>query len=257
MIDVYYYVMFFIIGACFGSFYNVLGVRIPRGENVLISRSHCENCHKTLSWYELIPIISFIIQKGKCRNCKSKLSSFYLFTEFFTGILFAVSYHSFHISFDLIIALTLISTFILIIVSDITYLIIPDRFIIVPSIIIFIVYFIQKGMIASIIQVGYGLSSFGLMYLIMILGNKIFNKETLGGADIKLMFLVGLTLNPMLSIIVIFTASFIALPISLFLLFKNDEHVIPYGPFLMIGLLLVYFTKLNIIEIFEKTLNLF
>ena len=79
------------------------------------------------------------------------------------------------------------------------------------------------------------------MYLVMLLGNKLFKKESLGGADIKLMFLVGLTLDPMLSIVVIFLASIIALPISLYLLVKNDEHIIPYGPFLMIGLLIVYF----------------
>ena len=95
------------------------------------------------------------------------------------------------------------------------------------------------------------------MYLIMLLGNKLFKKESLGGADIKLMFLVGLTLDPMLSIVVIFLASFIALPVSLYLLLKNNEHIIPYGPFLMIGLLIVYFTKLTIVDIFNKILTFF
>ena len=68
------------------------------------------------------------------------------------------------------------------------------------------------------------------------------------------MFLIGLTLDPLLSILVIFLASIIALPISLFLLIKNDEHVIPFGPFIVLGMLITYFLKMNIKEIFEKIL---
>lgn len=255
--ETYYHVMFFIIGLVFGSYFNVLGIRIPRKESVTFSRSHCENCNHVLKWYELIPILSFIFQKGRCSKCRTKLSMLYPFTELATGLLFLVSYHSFGFSLDLVISLTLVSTFIIVLVSDLTYLIIPDQFIIIPSIIIIIVNTIAKGITYSLIQILYGLLAFSLMYLIMILGNKLFKKESLGGADIKLMFLVGVTLDPMLMIVVIFLASVIALPVSLFLLIKNKEHVIPFGPFIMIGLLIVYFTKLNIIEIFQKIIEFF
>ena len=244
------------MGTILGSFFNVLGMRIPRKEDVLFSRSHCENCNHILKWYELIPIISFIIQKGKCRECQTKLSYFYPFSEFFLGILFLVSYYSFGFSYELIIALTLSSTFILVMVSDLNYLLIPDRFIIIPSIIIFLVTILNKGIMESLIQIGYGIISFSFMYLVMLLGNFIFKKESLGGADIKLMFLVGLSLSPLLSVVVILLESIIALPVSIFLLMKNKEHVIPYGPFLMVGLLIVYFTKMNIEEIFIKILGL-
>lgn len=255
--ETFYYVMFFIVGLIFGSYFNVLGLRIPRKESVTFSRSHCENCNHVLKWYELIPILSFIFQKGRCSKCRTKLSMLYPFTELTTGLLFLVSYHSFGFSLDLVISLTLVSTFIIVLVSDLTYLIIPDQFIIIPSIIIIIVNTIAKGITYSLIQILYGLLAFSLMYLIMILGNKLFKKESLGGADIKLMFLVGVTLDPMLMIVVIFLASVIALPVSLFLLIKNKEHVIPFGPFIMIGLLIVYFTKLNIIEIFQKIIEFF
>ena len=256
MMKIYYYIMFFLLGTIFGSFLNLVGLRIPRDENITFSRSHCEICNHTLKWYELIPIISFIFLRGRCKNCKNKLSLLYPFTEIASGILFLVSYHSFGFSFNLIIALTLISTFTIVVVSDLTYLIIPDRFIIIPSIIILIITLIDKGILICLLQILYGIVSFILMYLIMILGNKLFKKESLGGADIKLMFLIGLTLDPMLTIVVLFLASIIALPISFYLLIKNKEHVIPYGPFLMIGLLIVYFTKLNIQEIFEKILTI-
>ena len=253
----FYYIMFFIIGTIFGSFYNVVGTRIPKGLSITKPRSHCEYCNHTLSWYELIPVFSFIFLKGRCMECHHKLSLFYPFSELATGLLFLISYHSFGISWDLIISLTLVSTFIVVIVSDLSYLIISDRFIVIPSVIIIIITFIQKGLIQTLTQIGYGILTFGFMYLIMLLGNFMFKKESLGGADIKLMFLIGLVLEPLLTIIVLFLASFIALPVSLYLLVKNKEHIVPYGPFLMVGLLIVYFTKLNIIEIFEKILTFF
>ena len=103
--EIYYYILFFIFGLCFGSFYNVLALRLPKGESIIKPKSHCPKCLHTLKWYELIPIISFIIQKGKCKNCHTKLSFFYPFTELVTGLLFVISYYSFGFSYDLIIAL--------------------------------------------------------------------------------------------------------------------------------------------------------
>lgn len=250
------YIFMFLLGTILGSYYGVLALRIPRGENTFNSRSHCEKCGHILKWYELIPVLSFFFQKGKCLVCKNKLSIMYPLLELGTGLLFLVSYHSYGFSYDLIISLTLISLFMLVIVSDVTYLIIPDRFIIISSLIIFIVKILEFGILQALIQVGYGILCLIFMYLIMLFGNYLFKRESLGGADIKLMFLVGLTLDPMLAIIVLFLSSIIALPVSLLILIKNKEHVIPYGPFIMLGLLIVNFTKLNIKEIFLKIINL-
>ena len=102
-------------------------------------RNHCPKCLHTLKCHELIPIISFIIQKGKCKNCHTKLSFFYPFTELATGLLFVIIYYSFGFSYDLIIALILVSVFVLVIVSDLSYLLIPDSFILIPSILILII----------------------------------------------------------------------------------------------------------------------
>lgn len=250
------YIFMFIIGTCLGSYYGVLGLRIPRGEKTVNSRSHCENCGHILKWYELIPIFSYLFQGGKSRCCHTKLSIMYPLLEFGTGLLFLVSYHSFDLSYNLIIALTLVSLFMLVIVTDLNYLMIPDRFIVIPSIIIFICKVLDKGIINALIQIGYGIICFIVMYLIMLLGNYIFKKESLGGADIKLMFLVGLTLDPMLAILVLFLSSVIALPVSLIIFFKNKEHVIPYGPFIVLGLLIVFYTKYDIRLIFEKLLTM-
>ena len=104
---VLYLICFFLLGTVFGSFYNVLGFRIPRNESIIKPSSHCERCGHELKWYELIPIFSFIFLHGRCHNCKEKLSILYPLTELFCGILFALSYYSFGFSLELIISLTL------------------------------------------------------------------------------------------------------------------------------------------------------
>ena len=232
-----------------GSFYNVLGLRIVKKESIVKPKSHCEKCGHVLSWYELIPIFSFIFLKGRCRNCKTKLSFLYPFSEFFCGLLFAISFYSFGFSPELIISITLSSLLIIVTVSDITYMIIPDRFIVISGVLILLTKLIFFGFNPFLTSLLNGLLAFGVMYLIMKLGDYIFKKETLGGADVKLMFVVGISLEPFLALLVIIIASMIALPISLFLLVKEKEHAIPFGPFILVGTMIVFLTKLNGLKI--------
>lgn len=244
-----YIICFFLVGVVFGSFYNVLGTRIPKGESIVKPSSHCENCGHVLKWYELIPIISFLALKGRCSSCKTKLSWMYPFSELFCGILFAISFYSYGFSIELFVSLIISSLLIIVIVSDINYMIIPDRFIVIPSILIIILKLIEFGVEKTFYAVLSGILSFTIMYLIMKLGSFLFKKEALGGADVKLMFIVGLCLEPFLSLIVIIIASVIALPVALFLLYKEKENIIPFGPFIVVGLLIMMFTKLNTQEI--------
>lgn len=261
--------MFFIVGTCLGSFYNVLGLRLPNKESIIKPRSHCPNCGHQLSWKELIPIISYIFLRGKCKQCKEKISILYPFNEAFCGILFAVSFYSWGFSLELIVALAIASLLCMVIASDLTYLVIPDEFIIGTGLIILIIRFLEYGVVDGLICIAFGLVSFGLMYLIMIFGSKLFHKEAMGGADVKLMFIVGLVtapiysqvttvelfLNILMPLLVIVIASVLALPSSLYLYVKQRENVIPFGPFLVVGLLIVYFTKVNITDVFNFLLG--
>ena len=238
-----------------GSFYDVLGLRIVKKESIIKPKSHCEKCGHVLSWYELIPIFSFIFLKGRCRNCKTKLSYLYLFSEFFCGILFAISFYSFGFAPELIISLTLSSLLIIVTVSDVTYMIIPDRFIVISAVIILLtklIFFDVSSFLSALLS---GIAAFSIMFVIMKFGDYIFKKETLGGADVKLMFVVGITLEPFLSLLVIVIASMIALPISLVLLVKEREHAIPFGPFIVIGTLIVFLTKLDGLKIIKFLLG--
>lgn len=253
--DILYLIMFFILGTVLGSFYNVLAIRIPNKESIIYPSSHCERCGHRLRWYELIPILSFVIQKGKCRNCKSKLSLLYPFSELALGLLFMVSYYSFGFSYELIISLILSSVMILVTVSDLTYMMIPDRFIFVPSIMILLIKLIFMGFKTFIFSLISGVLCFIIMFLIMKFGEFLFKKECLGGADVKLMFLSGISLEPFLSLLVIILASFIALPVSLLLLFRHKENIIPFGPFLVIGILVILFLKLDATSIVNFLIN--
>lgn len=249
MIEWFILICFFLLGIILGSFYNVLGLRIPKNESIVFPGSHCTKCNHDLKWYDLIPLFSYLFLKGKCRYCHSKISWLYPFNEFVCGLLFSVSYYSFGFSYELIIALTLSSLLVLVIASDVTYMIIPDRFTFISSLIIIVVKLLDIGVMDTLIAIGSGLISFSLMYLLMMLGNFLFKKETLGGADIKLMFLIGLVVHPIIAMLVVVIASFIALPSSLIVYYKNKEHAIAFGPFLVIGLLIMYFTKINVMDI--------
>jgi len=136
--ELYYKIVFFILGSIMGSFYHVVATRLSSEESIVVPGSHCHVCNHKLKWYELIPIISFVIQGGKSRCCKQRLPISYLIIEVVTGSLFAVSYHVFKLTPDLLINLIFISGLIIVIVSDIEYMIILDEILTISSLIIFI-----------------------------------------------------------------------------------------------------------------------
>jgi leader peptidase (prepilin peptidase) / N-methyltransferase len=241
-----YVTCFFVLGLILGSFYNVIGFRLPQKKSIIKPRSSCPKCSHILKWYELIPVLSFIIQKGKCRNCGNRISLFYPFTELITGILFAASYFVFGLSGNLVISLLIISFLAIVIVSDLNYMIIPDEITVVFSLLLIMTKLILGGISLLLSSLLSGIIMFLAMYLIMLLGNFLFKKESLGGGDIKLMFFIGLTLNPLLSILAIFIGSLIALIPAIYLQVKKNEKMVPFGPFLLIGNLFVFLTKIDI-----------
>lgn len=252
--ETYFLIIFFILGSIMGSFYHVVATRLSNDESIIFPGSHCTNCNHKLKWYENIPIISFIIQKGKCRNCNSNIPLSCLIVEIITGALFSVCFHSFKLSFDLIIALIFVSSLIIVIVSDIEYMIILDEVLIVSTLAIILIYlfsngFTMDGLTETTLHIYHGIASFLAMYGVKILGDKAFKKESLGGGDIKLMFLFGLVIGFPMAVCSIFIATFIAFPISLFILFSDRENIIPFGPFLSIAAILILVTKLNLTDI--------
>lgn len=249
--EIFYLVTFFIFGLLMGSFFTVVGLRLPRREEFVANRSYCDICHHELSFKDMVPLVSFLFLRGRCRYCKAKINPLSSYMELFTGVLFALSYFVFGFSYELLIALGIVSMLVIVSVSDITYLIIPDELLIFFSGYFLIVRCLAFGVVSALVGILSGLALFGVMYGIMLLGNFLFKKESLGGGDIKMMFVFGLIINPILGLFVIFIASVLALPVSIFILLKNHENLIPFGPFLLIGFTLIYFMDIDLNMVIE------
>lgn len=249
--NIVYLIIFFILGTLFGSFFTVIGLRLPNHEDFIKTRSHCDSCNHELSLLDMIPILSYVFLKGKCRYCQTKINSLSTYMEFFTGVLFSLSFYVFGFSYELLIALGIVAMLVIISISDLTYFIIPDEVLIFFAIFFIIINLLNNGIQSTAISIGSGLLLFGFMYGIMLLGNLLFKKESLGGGDIKLMFVIGLLINPLLGLVVIFIASMLALPISLIILMLKKEKLVPFGPYLLISFMFIYFTRLNLPIIIE------
>lgn len=238
--------LFFIIGTIFGSFYNVVGYRVPKGESLLYPSSHCTKCGHKLTPLELIPILSFLLLGGKCKECKDKISWFYPVFEFLSGILFMLSYIVFGFSLECLLSIVFISMLLIVIISDYQTMTIPDSILIVFSIMIIIIKFFISGFNGVGLSLINALGSFIFMFLLKLLGDFLFKKESMGGGDIKLLAVFGLMFGFPMSIISVFLAAIIGLPISLIVLKKNSSHEIPFGPFLAISAILIVLLKFDI-----------
>jgi leader peptidase (prepilin peptidase)/N-methyltransferase len=218
----------------------VVGTRRPLNKSIVKPASHCDNCHHTLKWYELIPIFSFIIQKGRCRKCHIKLSIFYPCMELLTGLLFLFSYLRFGFTNEFLIALLIASLLIIIIVSDFKYFIILDGPLVIAVILFFIDQVVFFNLEIALMGLLRGLAIMTLVFLIKKLGDVLFKRESLGGGDIKLAFVFGMILGIRLSLVNLVIASFLAFPYAFYCLLSKKEKEIPYGPFLATAFYLIY-----------------
>ncbi len=246
----YIAIIIFIIGTILGSFYLVIATRLPKEEDVIFSRSHCDACHQTLKWYNLIPILSYIIQKGKCSYCHQPISFDNLVVELATGILFLFTYLYLPFGYELFGGLIVSSLMIIIFISDFKYMIILDSPLIITSILIIILKYYYFGLSNVLSSIASGIVLFFMMLFVAKFGGFMLKKESLGGGDIKLAFVIGLILGLRLGLIALILSTFLALPYALTTLYLAKNHEFPYGPFLVGALFIVFFTA-------EKFLNLF
>lgn len=250
----YYTIMAFIFGTVLGSFYNVVGYRLPKEESLIKPSSHCPNCNHKLGALELIPVLSYIFLGGKCKNCKNKISPFYPIFELITGILFMLSYLVFGNSIDFWIAIIFVSVLDIVIISDYQTMIIPDSVLVVGGVLLLICLIFKNGLNVYI-NITDALISFVIMFLLKKTGDFMFKKESMGGGDIKLMALIGLVIGYKMSVVTIFIAAFIAIIPSIYVLYKDKSNIIPFGPFLSIGAIIILLTKLNFDKIIDFLTN--
>ena len=241
----------FIIGAIFGSFYGVVGTRLPEERSIVKPGSHCEKCGHVLKWYENIPILSYILLGGLCKKCKEPIGSIYFLMELLSGALFALCYKVFGITPNFFLAVIVASLVIIIFVSDSKYMIINDSPLVVSAILIFLIKWYDVGIINALMSLVTGLVIFGVAYLLRLFGYLAFKQEALGGGDIKLSFVAGMLVGIKLGIIYIVLASFLAFPYALYITFKNKVIMLPFGPFLVSSLLIVFLNMNTINQVLK------
>ncbi len=256
-------ILSFAWGASWGSFLNVCIYRIPLDLSVVKPRSHCPHCKKMIPWYHNIPLLSYLILRGKCAYCHNKISPRYVLVELLVAVLFLLIWLKFTVIsgyvppfgmkpfsspyliliYWMIISGLIVGTFI-----DFEYMIIPDRITlggIIAGIILSIAVPELHGKdthLAGLISSAIGLAvGWGSLWLVAIIGKLIFKKDAMGFGDVKLMGAIGAFFGWQAVLFVIMVSSLFGAVIGGILVIAGKENIqgrIPYGPYISLAALI-------------------
>jgi prepilin signal peptidase PulO-like enzyme (type II secretory pathway) len=246
---------YFVLGTIIGSFLNVVALRYNTGRSVS-GRSACFSCGKTLKWHELIPVFSFVFQLGRCGNCGSKLSWQYPIIEFFTGLIFLGIFLKFSPSYPIPYALYLMlifSVLIVILIYDFRHKIIPNGLVYSFIILSFFSLFLEFDKIRIITPSFYDTLAGPILALPFLLLWIMSRGRWIGLGDAKLAAGIGWFLGLSSGVSAITFAFWMGALVGITALFlagktSTIKSEIPFGPFLIIGLFLVFFFNINIIS---------
>lgn len=250
------YIFVFILGAIFASFMHVYVTRLLAGRSIVKPRSHCTVCGHTLKWYELIPILSYAIQRGRCRECKAKIGLDSLVIEIITGTLFTLTFAVYGYTIKTLLGFVIVLIMISVFLSDFKEMIILDSTLIVGVLLIYILIYLELGLWKGIYKSFlYGIFAFVLMIVVKVLGDAAFKRDSLGGGDIKLAFLMGSILPYNLFLISIIIGSTCALPYALYISITKKTNELAFGPFLVLGLYITFILQSQILEFLSLLIN--
>jgi len=259
------WVFWFIVGSLWGSFLNVCIYRLPREQSIVRPRSHCPSCQHLIAWRENLPLLSYIGLRGRCAHCGGRISWRYPIVELITGVATVGVVSRFgawpigwvYVAF---VAALIAASFI-----DLEFQIIPDEI----SLGGLAAGLLVSALIPSLHGTDSHLASFGrsvvgmvvgggVLYGTGVVGDFIFRKESMGGGDIKLLAMAGSVLGWKLVLLTFFIAPIFALIPGLAVLVLKRSHIIPYGPFLSIGLVVALFAGDDLLRLtgMEETIRL-
>lgn len=234
------YLVAALFGACIGSFLNVCIYRLPLGRSVVAPRSHCPRCRRLISWYDNIPVLSYIVLQGECRHCKGRISPRYIIVEVLTTVLSVGTYIHFQniaeylIYFCFLVAPLLVVTFI-----DLEHRLIPDV-ISLPGIVagaMARLAFMHGALTPVLIDIILGILVGGGFLCVVGLGYEWLKKqEGLGGGDVKLACMLGAFFGWKAIIFILLVSSVLGSIVGLFLIFvfkKGLKYAMPFGPFIV------------------------
>ena len=246
--------VFFVVGAVFGSFLNVCIYRLPRKESVVFPGSCCPTCSHKIPFYHNIPILSYLLLRGRCSYCKNPISGRYLFVEILSGLITVLAFSRYGLSVELVFYLTLIYSLIIISFIDFdTHLILNKVLITLSVITVFLNLFFN---IIDWIDGGLGfLSGGGILLLFSFLGKFIFKKESMGMGDVKFAAIMGFFLGWKLVLIALYAGFVIALLYYMAAKIFNSkllQNRIPMAPFFSIACVTFLFYGESIIYYYIK-----
>ncbi len=240
-----FFLLSIILGGIWGSFANVCIHRIPLNQSVAVKRSYCPNCGKTIKWFDNIPLISFILLRGKCRDCNKKIGSQYFLVELLSVLSFLLIYYLFGISITSLLFAILSIFFIIIFFIDLKHFIIPNTLTFPLMAIGFIKSFdpnlntsIFPNYLNSLLG---GIIGYLIIWTIIYLYKKFRNIEGMGLGDAKLLSAIGFWFGWISLPFIIFISSLVALLVvapSLVNKSKKMSSEIPFGPYIVIGCIL-------------------
>jgi leader peptidase (prepilin peptidase)/N-methyltransferase len=236
------YGLLFVLGSSLGSFFILVGSRTAKKQSIVSPGSHCTNCETQLKIYELIPVISWLFLRGKCRTCQTKIPVSYILLEALSGVIMVTSCYLLAWSTETIVAMTFYYLLLTITISDLEEHKIPNS-VILPF---FIIGLFERLLISETTNWYFNpflgiIVGFGIMFLL-----AYFSKGGMGGGDIKLLAVIGVFIGPLGALITLFLAAFLGLFYAIFsgaALKKGTK--IPFGPFLAIGAWIPYFYVSN------------
>jgi leader peptidase (prepilin peptidase)/N-methyltransferase len=251
-------ILVFVLGLAIGSFLNVCIYRLPLKKSILFPPSFCPRCGKRIKFYDNIPLLSYILLRGRCRHCQQRISLIYPAVELLNGLLFLLLFFRYGPSWDFAAKAILFSSLVVIFFIDLKYQIIPDA-ITLPGIIVGLGFSIltrSPDFLQSLLGL---LAGGGVLYLIALIGDKVFKKESMGGGDIKLAAMLGAFLGWQKVLLVFFLGSFLGALVGIIALLFSEEarekRLIPFGPFLAAATLLAIFLGNQLFELYLKFFN--
>lgn len=237
-LTIYTCVVAAVLGLVMGSFLNCAAIRMINGESIVKGRSHCGDCGHPLGPADLVPVFSWLFLKGKCRYCGAKVSARYPLTELVSAAVFVTVTLKFGLTLELVEMLILAGLLLCISFTDIEGYIIPDR-LIIAGIAVRLVFVLISGDILPELGrslIG-GLSISVPLLIVVLLMEKMTGKESMGGGDIKLVFMAGLYFTWTVNLLAFMAACVIGIVSGVIFLrvSRSEDRHIPFGPSIAAG----------------------
>lgn len=222
-----------VVGGCIGSFLNVCIYRLPAGESVVSPPSHCPHCDIAIGWRDNIPVVSYLLLRGRCRGCGARISPQYPLVELVCAAIWVGAVLRYGAEWQALVVALFFTLLLGIALTDARTYIIPDEFSIGGTILGVLLSFLPGGITFTASVVG-AVLGFGFLYLTGLLGTFWLKKPAMGGGDIKMMAMIGAFLGPLGAVLTVFLGALVGtlvfLPFTL-----RTRRLVPFGIFLAVG----------------------